>query len=70
MEHAVFTTERLILRGWELSDAQDMLKYASDPDVGPAAGWPPHKDIEESRFIISNVLNGKEAYAICLKEDQ
>ena len=69
MEHAVFTTERLILRGWELSDAQDMLKYASDPDVGPAAGWPPHKDIEESRFIISNVLNGKEAYAICFKED-
>ena len=70
MEHAVFTTERLILRGWELSDAQDMLKYASDPDVGPAAGWPPHKDIEESRLIISNVLNGKEAYAICFKEDQ
>ena len=20
---------------------------ASDPDVGPRAGWPPHKDIEE-----------------------
>ena len=62
-------TERLILRRWELSDAGEMLKYASDPDVGPITGWPPHKNIEESRFVIENVLNGSEAYAICLKED-
>ena len=62
-------TKRLILRRWEESDAEEMFKYASDPDVGPITGWPVHKDIEESRFVISNVLQGKEAYAICLKED-
>ena len=41
-------TERLILRRWEDSDAEDLFKYASDPDVGPIAGWPPHQSIEES----------------------
>ena len=62
-------TERLILRHWEDSDAEDLFKYASDPDVGPIAGWPPHQSINESRDVIRNVLGGKEAYAICQKED-
>ena len=62
-------TERLALRRWKDSDAEYLYKYASDPDVGPIAGWPPHQSIEESRNVISNVLNGKEAYAICLKTD-
>ena len=62
-------TERLILRRWEESDAENLYKYATDPDIGPAAGWPAHKSIEESRDVIKNVLSGKEAYAVCLKED-
>ena len=40
-------TERLLLRRWEDSDAEDLFKYASDPDVGPIAGWPAHRNIEE-----------------------
>ena len=62
-------TKRLILRRWEDSDAEDLYKYASDPDVGPIAGWPTHQSVDESRDVIKNVFNGKEAYAICLKED-
>ena len=62
-------TERLILRRWKNSDAEDLYQYAKDPDVGPIAGWPPHQSIDESRYIIENVLSGKEAYAICLKTD-
>ncbi len=65
----MFETERLILRRWEESDAEDMYKYASDPDIGPAAGWPAHHSVEESRDIIKNVFNGREAYAVCLKKD-
>jgi len=65
----ILETERLILRPWKESDAEDLYKYASDPDVGPIAGWPPHQSVDESRDIIKNVLNGAEAYAICLKED-
>ena len=62
-------TKRLILRKWKDDDAEELYKYASNPDVGPIAGWPPHKSIEESHDVIKNVFNGKEAYAICLKED-
>ena len=62
-------TERLILRRWEDNDAESLFEYAKDPDVGPIAGWPAHQSIEESRDVIKNVFNGKEAYAICLKTD-
>ena len=66
----VLMTQRLILRRWNQKDAEDLYRYACDPDVGPIAGWPPHKSIDESRAVIRDVLNGREAYAICLKEDR
>ncbi len=62
-------TERLILRHWEESNAENLYEYAKDPDVGPIAGWPAHQSIEESLDVIKNVFNTKEAYAICLKTD-
>lgn len=65
----ILYTPRLILRKWGLSDAEDLFRYASDPDVGPIAGWPPHKSVAESRMIIQNVFTGPEAYAVCRKED-
>ncbi len=65
----VFETERLILRRWQESDAEDLYIYASDPDVGPIAGWPPHQSIDESRNVIKTVFGGAEAYAVCLKAD-
>lgn len=65
----ILNTERLILRPWEDSDAESMFEYAKDPAVGPIAGWPPHQNVEESRYVIRDVLSGAEAYAICLKSD-
>ena len=62
-------TERLVLRRWEESDAEDLYNLANNPDVGPIAGWPPHQSVEESLDVIKNVFNGQECYAICLKED-
>ncbi len=62
-------TERLILRPWNEEDAEDLYKYASNPDVGPIAGWPPHQSTTESLDVIRNVFSGAECYAICLKED-
>ena len=64
----MFETERLVLRRWEDSDAADLYEYARDPDVGPIAGWPPHRSVAESREVIRSVFSGKEAYAICLKD--
>lgn len=62
-------TERLFLRRWEESDAESLYEYASDPEVGPIAGWTPHKNVAESLNVIQNVLSGTEAYAVCLKSD-
>ena len=65
----MLNTERLILRRWEDSDAESLFEYAKDPEVGPIAGWPAHQSIEESRNVIRQVFRGKEAYALCLRED-
>lgn len=61
-------TERLLLRPWEESDAEELYKYAKDPSVGPIAGWPAHTSVEESRKIIREVLSVSETYAIIWKE--
>ena len=64
-----FVTERLVLRPWEETDAESLYEYAKDPAVGPMAGWPVHKSVEDSREIIKNVLSAEETYAVCLRED-
>ena len=61
-------TKRLILRPWQESDAEALFRYASDPDVGPRAGWPPHKDVEESRSVIRHIFTNDRTWAITLKE--
>lgn len=61
----MLTTKRLLLRHWRDSDADSLFAYAQDPDVGPIAGWPPHRSAEESLDVIRNVLSGAECYAIC-----
>jgi RimJ/RimL family protein N-acetyltransferase len=66
----VLKTERLLLRPWREEDAEDLYKYAKDPDVGPPAGWPPHTGVENSREIIRAVLFSPETYAVCLKTDE
>ena len=62
-------TERLIIRPWRESDADDLYTYASDPEVGPPAGWPPHTSVENSREIIRTVLSAPDTFAVCLKEN-
>lgn len=66
----ILETERLILRPWEESDADELYKYASHPDVGPIAGWPPHTSPQNSLEIIKNVLSAPETYAVVLKSTQ
>ena len=63
-----FETERLILRPWYETDAEDLYEYGKDDRVGPPAGWPSHTSVENSREIIRNVLSDEETYAMVLKE--
>ena len=64
----VLTTERLILREWKETDAEECYRYAKDPRVGPIAGWQAHKSVEESRQVLRDVLMVPETYAIVWKE--
>ncbi len=47
-EYDMLETERLLLRKWTEEDADSLFEYAKDPEVGPIAGWPPHRSREES----------------------
>ena len=60
-------TERILLRPWRESDAEALFRYASDPEVGPRAGWPPHQSVEESREIIRTIFHNDHTWAIELK---
>lgn len=62
-------TERLILREWNLQDLDDFFEYASIPEVGPMAGWPPHENKEISLEILKRFINGKKTFAIVYKEN-
>ena len=61
-------TERILLRPWREEDAAALFKYASDPAIGPIAGWPPHTSVENSREIIRDILSAPDTYAVVLKE--
>ena len=61
-------TQWILLRPWLESDAGTLFKYASDPEVGPRAGWPPHKSEEESLDVIHNIFSGEGMWAVVLKE--
>ena len=65
----ILKTERLILRPWRKSDAEDLYKYAKDERVGSIAGWPPHKSVEESAEVIRTMFSQKWVFAVTLKEN-
>ncbi len=60
-------SERLVLRPWQERDAEELYELAKDPRVGPAAGWPVHTSVENSRQIIRDILSAPETYAVVLK---
>lgn len=65
----IVETERLCLRPWQETDAESLYLLACDPDVGPAAGWLPHRNVESSRTSIRGVLAMPGTYAVTRKQD-
>ena len=57
-------TERLIIRPWRMEDLADFYEYASVDGVGQAAGWSPHKSIDESRVILTMFIEGKNEFTL------
>ena len=48
-------TDRLILRGMQVSDAEDMYAYARRPSVTQYLTWNPHTDLAETREYLTYV---------------
>lgn len=48
-------TDRLILRGMRVSDAEDMFEYARRPSVTQYLTWNPHTDPDETREYLTYV---------------
>ena len=62
-------SERILLRGWREEDAPMLYRFASDPDVGPRAGWLAHTTVDESREVIRTVFLNPTTWAIVLKSN-
>lgn len=62
----ILKTTNLILRPWQIEDAEYLYILAKNPKIGPIAGWPPHESVEDSLNIIKTVFSKKETYAIIL----
>ncbi len=62
-------TERLVLRPWRPEDLDDFYEYAKNPNVGPNAGWEPHRDKEASQKILQSFIKGDEVWALEYKEN-
>ncbi len=62
-------TNRLILRAWTTEDAPAMFEYAKSPLVGPAAGWQPHRTIEDTGQYLETAIREDETWAVTLKAD-
>lgn len=58
------TTDRIRLRRWREEDAPRLFQMASDPDVGPKAGWPVHESEKESLQVIRKFLMNDDIWAI------
>lgn len=59
---------RIVLRPWQEEDAPVLFSLASDPAVGPIAGWPPHMSVADSLRVIRDILSAPETYAAVLSE--
>ena len=62
-------TERCILRPFEATDLEDFFEYAQNPNVGRAAGWPPHDKLETTMEILQDFIDDEEVWALIYKEN-
>ena len=62
------SSPRLLFREWREEDKEELFLAASDNEIGPMAGWKPHKSVEDSLNVIRNVLSEENTFAIIEKE--
>ena len=66
-DNCVIEGERIVMRRWKVDDAPELYRIASDAEVGPMAGWLPHRTEDESRRVIETLFSNDRTWAIVLK---
>lgn len=61
-------TERLLIRPFSISDAEDAFEWRSDPEVNRFMPYPCDDNVEELRQRIEEWIADNDKYAIVLKE--
>lgn len=64
ISNVALKTKRLTLRPWKIEDLDDFYEYAKVPGVGEMAGWPHHKNKEESLKILTKFIENKKTFAV------
>lgn len=58
----------ILLKRPDMKYLEDFYEYAKAEDIGPKAGWNPHKSIDESKRILEMFINNKNVFIIVDKE--
>lgn len=65
----ILETNRMILRPWKIDDLEDFYEYSKSENVGPSAGWEPHKNKEVTLEILKSFIEKDEVRAIVYKDN-
>lgn len=67
---STINTQRLYLPSFKETDAEDFYAYAKNPNVGPIAGWAPHKSVEDTLEIMQAWFMHPNAWTIRIKGEE
>lgn len=68
-EDFILKCEDIEIKALEMKYLRDFYEYAMQNEVGPSAGWKPHKTIEQSKKILKDFIDSKLEYGI-FQEDK
>ena len=63
----MLSTERLVLRAFDMNDAVHVYAFAQSDQVGPMAGFAPHTSLEDSRTMVQKFIESGEVWALVAK---
>ncbi|WP_297813034.1 GNAT family N-acetyltransferase [uncultured Finegoldia sp.] len=67
-ENFILKCGKIEIRNLKMKYLDDFHAYASQKEVGPQAGWKPHKTIKQSKSILKDFIESKLEYGIYLED--
>ena len=62
--------KRVYLRNFMFCDLLDVHHYSINPNIGPNAGWAPHRNIEETRSVLLEFTRNRDLFFELIKKNQ